>query len=77
MSDQILREGGPHQIERVGNDEYRMKVTIPKDENGRVARECPNDECSPGYFKVMLGTGIVGEQDAAYCPYCRREANGY
>lgn len=75
MGDQIFREGGPHKIKRVGHDEYSMTVTIPKDEDGRVARECPNDECSPGYFKVKLGTGILDKQDAAYCPYCRRSAN--
>ena len=69
----LFREGGPHQIERFSDDEYRMSVTIPKDVDGRVARECPNAECSPGYFKVMPGTGIVGTQEVVYCPYCRRE----
>jgi hypothetical protein len=29
--------------------------------------------CSPGYFKVTLGTGITEGQKVAYCPYCRRE----
>jgi len=75
MGNQIFREGGPHRIKRVGHDEYSMTVTIPRDEDGRVARECPNDECSPGYFKVKLGTGILGEQNAAYCPYCRRSGS--
>lgn len=58
MGNQIFREGGPHRIKRVGHDEYSMTVTIPRDEDGRVARECPNDECSPGYFKVKLGTRL-------------------
>lgn len=75
MGDQIFREGGPHHIKRTGHDEFSMTVTIPKGEDGRVARQCPDGECSPGYFKVMLGTGIVGAQDVAYCPYCRRSAD--
>lgn len=51
-----------------------MTVTIPKDADGRTARECPAHECSPGYFKVKMGTGITGGQQVAYCPYCRHEA---
>lgn len=75
MSNQIFREGGPHHIKRVGHDKYRMTVTIPKDEDGRVARKCPDGECSPGYFTVKTGTGILDGQDVAYCPYCRRSAD--
>ena len=41
--------------------------------DGLVGRECPNAECSPGYFKVKLGTGITEGQVHAYCPYCRQE----
>jgi DNA-directed RNA polymerase subunit RPC12/RpoP len=51
-----------------------MSVTIPQDADGRIARECPNTECSPAYFKVTPGTGITGGQEHAYCPYCRHEA---
>jgi len=47
---------------------------MPRDEDGRIARECPNSLCSPGYFKVTPGTGITGEQTAVYCPYCKHEA---
>jgi hypothetical protein len=51
-----------------------MSVTIPQDEDGRSARECPNAECSPGYFKVTTGTGITEGQIVAYCPYCQQAA---
>jgi hypothetical protein len=48
-----------------------MSVSIPTDEDGRVARRCPNNSCSPGYFKVKPGTGITENLKEAYCPYCR------
>lgn len=44
---------------------------MPPDKDGRVARECPDDSCSPGYFKVKPGTGITEDQTEAFCPYCR------
>lgn len=74
MTKRLFREGGPHNIKHLGNDQYQMSITMPKDDEGRVARECPNSQCSPAYFKVKPGTGITGEQGAAYCPYCRHEA---
>jgi hypothetical protein len=70
----LFREGGPHNIKHLGNDQYQISITMPKDGEGRVARECPNAQCSPAYFKVKPGTGITGEQGAAYCPYCRHVA---
>lgn len=72
MGKKLFREGGPHQIKQVG-DTVHMKVAIPSDEDGRVARKCPNPECSPGYFKVKPETGIAGQQDIIYCPYCHHE----
>lgn len=74
MSFEIFREGGPLKAKKTGQDQYSMSVAIPKDEDGRTARECPNQECSPGYFKVTPGTGITGGQTVAYCPYCQRAA---
>jgi len=50
-----------------------MKVTIPSDTDGRLGRECHEPDCSPAYFKVTPGTGIVGGQEVAYCPYCRHQ----
>lgn len=74
MSDELFREGGPHKIRKTGPDEYTMNITLPEGSDRRVARECPNSDCSPGYFKVKLGTGITDGQEAAYCPYCRFQA---
>ena len=71
MSDSIFEEGGPHKIKRMGRDEYQMSVSLPLDSDGRLARECPSETCSPGYFKVKLGTGITNGQESAFCPYCR------
>lgn len=71
MSAGVFDNGGSHHIDRTGPDEYRMNVELPKDADGRTARECPSSDCSPGYFKVKGGTGITGGQEVAYCPYCR------
>lgn len=75
MTKRLFREGGGYNTKSLGNDRYQLSITIPKDEDGRLGRECPNRLCSPGYFKVMPGTGIVEGQDLAYCPYCRNEAD--
>jgi hypothetical protein len=71
MSNKIFKEGGPHNIKKVGQDQYELSINIPTDEDGRVARKCPDESCSPGYFKVKPGTGITENQTEAYCPYCR------
>ncbi len=47
-----------------------MSITLPKDADGRIDRECPCNNCSPGYFKVKPGTGLSGMKES-YCPYCR------
>ena len=47
-------------------------VSIDPDEEGYIGRECP--ECEK-YFKVVPGTGIVGEGDIpCTCPYCGTQA---
>jgi len=74
MTKRIFREGGPHKVKNMGNDQYQMSIPIPEDSEGRIARECPNDECSPAYFKVTPGTGIVDGQESIYCPYCKHNA---
>lgn len=71
MSNKIFKEGGPHKVKKVGPDQYEMNISIPPDEDGRVARKCPDDSCSPGYFKVKSGTGITENQTEVFCPYCR------
>jgi hypothetical protein len=75
VTGELFREGGPHRVKRIAKDRYRMAVSLPTDEDGRLARECPNADCSPGYFNVKCGTGIIAEQTAAYCPYCKRSAD--
>ena len=72
MSNSILDDGGDFQTRKVGPDQYEMHIPIPTND-GLVGRECPNAECSPGYFKVKLGTGLTEGQVLAYCPYCRQE----
>lgn len=69
MTRPIFREGGPHKIASTGPNKYSMSITIPPDEDGFLARECPNASCSPAYFKVKPGTGITGQIEA-FCPYC-------
>jgi hypothetical protein len=73
MSDDIFRQGGPHQIRKTGLHEHTLSISIPTDRDGRVARECPDATCCPGEFKVTPGTGITEEQEVVYCPYCRGE----
>lgn len=50
-----------------------MSIQLPCDAMGMTARECSDQACSPGAFKVKNGTGITGGQEKAYCPYCRRD----
>jgi hypothetical protein len=69
---ELFDEGGDLNIRRTGADEYRMSVSMPVDDDGLIGRECPNEMCSPAYFKVKLGTGITEGQAGAFCPYCRR-----
>lgn len=73
MSDEVFKEGGPYHIKRVGPDKISMQMSVPADADGLVGRNCPNDGCCPGYFKIKLGTGITEGQLKAYCPYCRHE----
>lgn len=67
---ELFRPGGPHRIRQTGADTYEFSVSMPKDLDGRTARECPQHDCSPGYFKVKTGTGVQ-DQTEAFCPYCR------
>lgn len=74
MSDGLFKQGGPHKIRKTDRNEYTFSISIPPDEDGMVGRECPDDQCCPGYFKVQSGTGILEGQTEAFCPYCRRSA---
>ena len=53
-------------LRRIGNS---ISVSIQPDEEGFTARECPNSACE-GYFKIMFGTGLKGENLPCHCPYC-------
>jgi predicted nucleic acid-binding Zn-ribbon protein len=79
MRDDLFKGNGNDKIKRTGPDEYTMSVQIPTDADGLVGRECPDYSCSPGYFKVKLGTGIIEGHEEAYCPYCRHasEPSGF
>jgi hypothetical protein len=74
MNRRLFRPGGPLNIRDISGDQYRATINLPMDSDGRIARECPDASCSPGYFKVKPGTGITGAQVSAFCPYCRHEA---
>lgn len=75
MKHSLFREGGPYSIRRTGPEEHSLSIPIPADECGRIARTCPSGTCSPGYFRVRPGTGLLERVETAYCPYCRHEAN--
>ncbi len=75
MQEDLFREGGPHNIRRTGPDQFSMQVELPVDAVGMVARECTDETCSPGVFKVKGGTGITSGHKEAYCPYCRAAAD--
>jgi hypothetical protein len=79
MRVRLFNEGGPHNIRRTGQHTYKISVSLPRDADGRTARACPSNACSPGYFKIKNGTGITDDQPLAYCPYCGRaaEPNGF
>lgn len=72
MGGELFEEGGPHQIKRTGPDRHEFKISIPLGEDKMVGRDCPEDVCSPGYFRIKLGTGLT-EQSDSYCPYCRHK----
>ena len=74
MSRDLFKVGGPHRIKKTGRDRHTFSISIAEDSDGRIARECPDNDCSPGEFKVTPGTGITDGQDVVYCPYCRGEA---
>lgn len=74
MGNDLLRPGGRYNVRRTGHDEYTMSIPMPADDLGMTARECPEPECAPGYFKIKLGTGVVEPgYERCYCPYCGRE----
>lgn len=51
-----------------------MRISLPRDADGFLDRECTSNACSPGYFKVKPGTGLTVDPPMAFCPYCRTTA---
>jgi hypothetical protein len=47
----------------------RIGVSIPRDDEGYLGRECPHSDCL-GYFKIRPGTGLKGTDLPCHCPYC-------
>jgi predicted nucleic acid-binding Zn-ribbon protein len=75
MSDSLFQSGGPHNIKKTARGEFSMSIELPVDEDGLIGRECPTPDCSPAYYKIKLGTGIIEHQVEAFCPYCRHAAD--
>ena len=57
-------------LRKLGN---KVSVHIPADGEGFTGRECPNPNCE-GYFKIVFGTGLEGEDLPCTCPYCGHTA---
>lgn len=72
MNNDLFQEGGPLNIKKVAPEKYELAISIPIDSDGYIGRECIDENCSPGYFKIKLGTGLTDHQEIAYCPYCRK-----
>jgi hypothetical protein len=50
----------------------QLSISIPKDSEGFLGRECPQEGCE-GYFKIKPGTGLLGDDLPCHCPYCGHE----
>lgn len=74
MRHSFFKQGGPYKVRKTGRDRYSFSIPMPEDEQGRIARKCSNENCSPGYFKVKPSTGITEGQEVAFCPYCRHKS---
>jgi len=67
----IIRSEGALQVQPEGEHRYRISVSVPGNDAGRVARKCPDPTCLPGSFTVKPGTGQPEPRAVTYCPYCR------
>lgn len=56
-------------MNHVGRLGDAFEVPISPDEDGFFGRECPSPDCE-GYFRILLGTGLTGENLPCHCPYC-------
>lgn len=62
---------GISKITKTGTNEEVWSVIIPVDTSGRLARECPVEDCSPGYFKIKPTESLTKNSHSLFCPYCR------
>jgi hypothetical protein len=61
-------------MSNIGRLPSQFNISIPRDEDGLIGRECPVKECE-GYFKIQPGTGLIkGENLPCHCPYCGHSA---
>lgn len=49
----------------------RIRISVPRDEEGFTGRECPACE---KLFKIEFGTGLKGGEVPCHCPYCGHAA---
>ena len=52
-------------LDQLNNSSFEL----PADDDGFTGRECPNSDCE-GYFKIVFGTGLDGDDLPCHCPYC-------
>ena len=52
----------------------QINVSIRRDEEGHIGRECPIAACE-GYFKIKPCTGLTGKDLPCHCPYCGHVAS--
>lgn len=75
MTQNYFREGGPFEARRVDDGHMTFKMSIQTDAHGRIARQCPDEKCAPGYFRVFVDQSSVISHDDdgeafVFCPYC-------
>ncbi len=56
-------------FDRFRNLGNQVSIALPRDDEGYVGRECPQQTCE-GYFKIKPGTGLTGPNLPCHCPYC-------
>ena len=71
MEDDLLRSDGSMDVERTAPGQFRATISLPLDEEGMLARECPAEECSPAYFKIDASDEDKLRDGEIHCPYCR------
>jgi hypothetical protein len=60
-------------MSNLGRLPSQFSISIPRDKDGLIDRECPVKECK-GYFKIRPGTGLKGKDMPCHCPYCGHAA---